>query len=281
MSTADEKIVLGSGKLYTMLFNDTIPDDKTIETNENLLGLISGGADLEYKPKFYEVEDDLGIIRKSILTEETVTLKSGVLTWNGKTLARLCSTARVSEDKQKGKRTVKIGGLANYDGKLYVIRFVHEDKADGNIRVTIVGNNQAGFGFKFTKGKETVVDAEFQAAPMDDEGTKIIYEEDIPQVTENTIGALNVVSTAGSTTGKTKIAVTPTLSDGNSYMYKIAANTSIPKLNDVCNTTAGYTAWNGTDEITAVSGNDILIVEVDSSFKAVNAGKATVTSKTV
>nr|WP_254306764.1 hypothetical protein [Clostridium sp. 001] len=92
---------------------------------------------------------------------------------------------------------------------------------------------------------------------------------------------MNVVSTAGSTTGKTKIAVTPTLSDGNSYMYKIAANTSIPKLNDVCNTTAGYTAWNGTDEITAVSGNDILIVEVDSSFKAVNAGKATVTSKTV
>lgn len=180
MATAGDKIVLGSGKLYTSEFSGSIPDNATLETETNLLGLIQGGATLEYKPKFYEVTDDLGLVQKVILTDEDVTMKSGLLTWCGKTLAKLCSTARVTESN--GKRTVKIGGLTNQDGKQYVIRFVHEDKADGDIRVTIVGNNQAGFSFKFLKDKETVVDAEFKAAPMDNEGTKIIYEEEIPAV---------------------------------------------------------------------------------------------------
>jgi len=178
--TADEKIVLGSGKLYTDVFTGTIPTDLLLEVNENLLGLIQGGATLEYKPKFYEATDDLGLVSKVILTEEEVSLKSGVMTWCGKTLAKLCATARVTE--LAGKRTVKIGGINNQDGKQYIIRFVHEDAADGNIRVTIVGNNQAGFSFKFLKDKETVIDAEFKALPLDSEGTKIIYEEDIPTI---------------------------------------------------------------------------------------------------
>lgn len=274
MSTAGEKIVLGSGKLYVIEFtNKTIPDDATIEVETNLLGLISGGANLEYKPKFYEVNDDLGIVQKVILTDEDITLKSGVLTWNGKTLAKLCSTARVTE--ANGKRTVKIGGLGNQDGKQYVIRFVHEDKIDGDIRVTIVGSNQSGFSFKFLKDKETVVDAEFKAAPMDSEGTKIIYEEDIPGV----IGSLTVTSIAGSISGKTAITVNPTLTSGNSYMYKTAANVALPSFNDVCNVSAGYTSWDGTAEITATTGNEIEIIEINSEFKAVKAGKTTVTAK--
>lgn len=177
MATKTEKIVLGSGKLYVTEFSGTI-DDATIETDQNLLGFIQGGADLEYKPKFYEVTDDLGLVSKTILTEEEIVLKSGVLTWNGKTFEKICSTARVTE--ASGKRTVKIGGIGNQNGKKYLIRFLHEDKADGNIRVTIVGYNQAGFSLSFKKDKETIVDAEFKAMPLDKEGTKIIYEEEIP-----------------------------------------------------------------------------------------------------
>jgi len=179
MPTAEEKIVLGSGKVYIMEFTGTIPDDLSIETEDNLLGLIQGGATLEYKPTYYEAKDDLGLVSKVILTEEEVTFKSGVMTWCGKTLAKLCSTARVTE--ANGKRTVKIGGLNNQDGKKYVLRFVHEDDVDGDIRITIVGNNQAGFTLAFTTNKETVIDAEFKALPVDNEGTKIIYEEEIPE----------------------------------------------------------------------------------------------------
>ena len=57
-----ERIVLGSGKLYIKEFVDTIPQDSDIEQDENLLGLIQGGASLTYTPSFYEAKDDLGII---------------------------------------------------------------------------------------------------------------------------------------------------------------------------------------------------------------------------
>jgi hypothetical protein len=181
MATAGEKIVLGSGKLYIDEFvGNVIPTNVLLEVEANLLGLIQGGATVEYKPSFYEAKDDLGQVSKTILTEEEVLLKSGVMTWNGNTLKKLCATARVVE--AAGKRTVKIGGVGMQDGKQYVIRFVHKDAVDGDIRLTIVGTNQAGFSFQFMKDKETIVDAEFKAAPMDSEGTKIIYEEDIPTV---------------------------------------------------------------------------------------------------
>lgn len=95
------------------------------------------------------------------------------------TFEKLCQTARVTEDKAKGIRTVKIGGIGNATGKKYLLRFVHKDTQDGNIRVTIVGNNQAGFTIAFAKDSETVIDAEFKAQPMDKEGTLILYTEDI------------------------------------------------------------------------------------------------------
>lgn len=85
----------------------------------------------------------------------------------------------IAEEIAKGIRTVKIGGIGNATGKKYLLRFVHKDTQDGNIRVTIVGNNQAGFTIAFAKDSETVIDAEFKAQPMDKEGTLILYTEDI------------------------------------------------------------------------------------------------------
>nr|WP_318682663.1 hypothetical protein [uncultured Acetatifactor sp.] len=175
-----ESIVLGSGDLYCTDFQGTdteIPADDVIETEENRLGHIKGGAEIEYAPEFYEAKDDMGKVSKVIITEEEATLKSGIMTWCGTTLEKLCQTARVTESA--GKRTVKIGGIGNATGKKYLLRFVHKDTQDGNIRVTVVGNNQAGFTIAFAKDNETVIDAEFKAQPMDKEGTLILYEEDM------------------------------------------------------------------------------------------------------
>ena len=179
MSAKDEKIVLGSGEIFVTVLEKSkaIPEDAIIEAVENLIGQIQGGASLEYKPEFYTATDDMGKVSKTILTKEEVTLKSGIMTWCGNTFKKLCSTARVTESGSK--RIVKIGGANNQDGKTYIIRFVHKDPADGNIRITIVGTNQAGFTMSFAKDKETVIDAEFKAQPMDNDGTLIIYEEDI------------------------------------------------------------------------------------------------------
>ncbi len=174
-----DTITLGSGNLYISLFTGNIPTNEEIEKEENLAGYIQGGAELEYKPEFYTAEDDLGKVKKTIITKEEAKIKSGVMTWNGETLKKLCATGRVTEDKQNGVRTVKIGGISNNDNKRYIIHFVHKDSVDGDVRLTIVGKNTAGFNLAFAKDKESVIDAEFEAAPSDNEGTLITYQEEI------------------------------------------------------------------------------------------------------
>ena len=107
-------------------------------------------------------------------------------------------------------------------------------------------------------------------------GTKALMEDTIFYVTDASLKTLNVTSEEGTSTGKTKITVTPALTSGNSYKYKAAANPTMPEYDAVC--TSGYTAWNGTDEITATTGQKIVIVEVDSANKAKKAGIATIAS---
>lgn len=177
-----ETITLGSGLVYITEFTkgDDIPTNEALEIETNLIGYIGGGASLEYAPEFYTAKDDLGYVAKTIITSEEATFKSGVMTWNADTLKTLAATSRVTEDSVTGKRTLKIGGIGNDNGKQYLIRFVHKDAVDGDLRITIVGKNTAGFTLEFAKDAETVVDAEFAAQPsLDGEGTLVILEEDI------------------------------------------------------------------------------------------------------
>ena len=173
-----KRITLGSGKLYLIPYVAEIPEVEEICVDDNLLGYIKGGATLEYAPTFYEAKDDLGYVIKTIITEETATLKSGVLTFNGNTLHKLCDTGRVTEDAQTKRRILKIGGIGNAQGNKYIICFHHEDPIDGDIWVLIVGQNQAGFSLAFAKDAETVIDAEFKCLSQDDEGTLIQYIEE-------------------------------------------------------------------------------------------------------
>ena len=178
-----EVITLGSGDLMLKEYTgDAFPKYTEFNVATDLLGRIQGGATLEYKGTWYDAKDDTGKACKTIITEEEATLKSGIITWNGKTLQKLASTARVEDSA--GIRTVKIGGTGNYDGKSYAICFHHTDPADGDVWIVIRGVNQAGFSLAFAKDKETVIDAEFKCLPMDDEGTLIEYHEEITTTTE-------------------------------------------------------------------------------------------------
>lgn len=172
-----EVITLGSGNLMLKEYTDTMPEYTAFSEDTDLLGHILGGATLEYKGTWYEVKDDSGKVVKTIITDEEATFKSGVLTWNGETLAKLCSTARVTD--KDGIRTVKIGGVGNYNGKSYAICFHHIDKTDGDCWIVIRAVNQGGFSLAFAKDKETVIDAEFKCLPQDNEGTLIQYVEEI------------------------------------------------------------------------------------------------------
>ena len=91
------------------------------------------------------------------------------------------------------------------------------------------------------------------------------------------LGTLTVSSAAGSTAGQTAITVQPPITQGNHYVYQTGASVTLPTEYGA-DVSSGWTAWNGTDEITATTGNEIGIVEADSSNKAVKAGKTTVTA---
>jgi len=114
------------------------------------------------------------------------------------------------------------------------------------------------------------------------DGSAISFElrfNEKPPITGGEYAAgLTVVSLAGSTSGKTAMYVNPALGAGNTYEYKTGSSVALPLVG--VDPGATFTAWNGTDDIAAVTGNEIVIVEVDSGGLAVKAGKATVTSAT-
>lgn len=92
-----------------------------------------------------------------------------------------------------------------------------------------------------------------------------------------TLGTLTVSSAAGSTAGQTAITVQPTITQGNHYVYQTGASVTLPAEYGA-DVSSGWTAWDGTDEIAATTGNEIGIVEANSSNQAVKAGKTTVTA---
>lgn len=245
------RIVLGSGKIYMMEFTGAIPADNVIEVDSNKLGAIKGGASVEYTPTFHTAKDDLGTVSKSRLTEEEAKLKCGVMTLDGSTFANICSTARVTTSGSK--RIVKIGGAGNDNGKKYAIRFVHEDEEDGDIRLTIVGRNEAGFTMSFKQDEESVIDLEFAAHPHDSDGTLIIYEEELVSDTA-TIGAVSLSLTAPVKSATPQSSI----SAGTGYTGTIS-------WSPFAGSFAGNTAYMSTIVLTAASG-----YEFANGFNATN-----------
>lgn len=92
-----------------------------------------------------------------------------------------------------------------------------------------------------------------------------------------TLGTLTVNSVAGTASGNTKITVNPAKENANNvYKYKVAAEAA----------TVGYgqnlrnwTTWDGKADIKATTGQKITVVECDGTYKALNAGSASVTAK--
>lgn len=87
---------------------------------------------------------------------------------------------------------------------------------------------------------------------------------------------LTLTSAAGTTSGKTAVTVTPDKASGNSYRYKTGVAVAMPALSADL---TSWEAWDGTANIEAATGNDLVIAEVDSSGKCKKAGKIVVTAK--
>lgn len=177
MRTNPDKITLGSGKAYIMEYSGSMPEVTAICVDDNELGKIQGGAELTYTAETHEEKDDLGTVAKVVITAEEAVLKLGLITFNGDTLAKLADRCTVTE--ASGKRTLKIGGAGNAQGKEWVVCFHHEDPVDGDIWVMVRGANQAGLTLTFAVDAGTKIEPEFKALPCDDNGTLITYIEEV------------------------------------------------------------------------------------------------------
>lgn len=94
--------------------------------------------------------------------------------------------------------------------------------------------------------------------------------------TQAELGALTVTSAAGSASGATKLTVTPALTSGNTYKYKIADEDTTVEAEQNVRT---WKSWDGQADIEAETGKKITVVECDKNYGAVKAGNATITAK--
>lgn len=99
----------------------------------------------------------------------------------------------------------------------------------------------------------------------------------VATVGAQTLGTLTVTSAAGTSSGNTKITVSPAKANaGNVYKYKVGSAAETVTYGKNVKT---WTAWDGTSDITAASNQKITVVEASSDYKALKAGNATVTAK--
>lgn len=115
----------------------------------------------------------------------------------------------------------------------------------------------------------------FSAPKLGETPYSLTYVQDLPVIVGQVpLAPLTVTSEAGATSGTT--AITTNAGVSSILMYKVDASPIILPLD--LQTPVGYTAWDGTADITADTGNHIAIVEVDADGRAVAGGTATVVS---
>ena len=90
------------------------------------------------------------------------------------------------------------------------------------------------------------------------------------------LGKLVVTSAAGASSGMTALTVAPELSSGNIYKYQTSASVTLPAYGQVLS--VGWTDWDGSEEITATTGQQIAVVEVNADKQAMAGGVAKVTA---
>lgn len=122
------------------------------------------------------------------------------------------------------------------------------------------------------------------AAPLANGNVKAKTTADTPAAQYNNwynsvwqpLGQLTVTSAAGSTSGTTALTVSPPLGEGNSYKTMTGASVTLPAYGSTVPGT--WTDWDGEEDITATTGQQIGVVEVNAENEAIAGGVAEVTA---
>lgn len=175
------RIAMGSVDIYMLVFTGTqvsdIPTDNAIEVEANHIGRTKNGGEITYSTTYYNVKSDDGKAARNELTDDSATISFGLITWNGDTITKLVPTATASISG--GKRRTLIGGVANKNDTIYLIRAVHKDGEKGDVRYTFIGKNVNGFAAAYKPGQETTITPNITAEPFDDGRLIVLDESDV------------------------------------------------------------------------------------------------------
>lgn len=171
-----DEILIGACDVYMYAFTgDKIPEHAEIETDGHNVGHCSSGFVVNYKPTKYDVKNQYGQIVKSAVTEEEISAKTGILTWNLANMA-LFSTGEYKENVEEKKRELIFTG----NGKALstvLVRAVHTKENGKKIRFTMLGQGGSGFAVSW-ENKEVTIDAELTAVKKVD-GFLASFEEEL------------------------------------------------------------------------------------------------------
>ena len=172
------EILIGACDVYMYEFTGAeVPESTVIETDEHNVGHCSSGFTVDYKPTKYDVKNQYGQIVKSAVTEEAISAKTGILTWNLANMA-LLSTGEYTEDKEGAARKLVFTGKGKAL-KTVLIRAVHTKENGKKIRFTMIGQGGSGFAIAF-ENKEVTVDAEITGIKKVD-GFLASFEEELTE----------------------------------------------------------------------------------------------------
>lgn len=239
--------------------------DVTIATEtQDAVKLIVKGRLIAQKPPVVTVTGNTIVLTDNVFNDRLVQmLQGGTIKYdsNGE-FAGYTPPVAGSTDKGKIFKTNVYSAIYNAGGVLTGYEKISYPNCQG--QPIAFGSEDGVF-----RASEYTIDS----APANGEAP---YDIDIVSDLPINIGQLEVTSVAGTEEGDTTITVTP-VKEKETNIYKYLVNPTVT-LPDYGQDVSGYTTWDGISDITAASGNEILIVEADKNNLAVNAGKVVVVS---
>ena len=264
-----------------LLASSFAPNSGTVS---GIIGVTSGGWNFKAVPTFKDYGDGLDNCPKNTMQLKRIDDIAVSVSGNFATVsADLARSLVGAADVASNKITPRLNILTSDFSDLWLVGDYSDDNSEstgGFVAIHMLNAmSTAGFSIQTADKDKGTFAFEYTAHPDYNDPDKVPFEIYVQEGTA--LGSLTVNSVAGTTTGKTAITVSGyALTTGDSYVYKTGASLTaadLPARGD--SLASGWTAWDGSAEITATTGNKILVCIADSNTKAVAGGLTTVTAK--
>jgi len=279
-----KKLTVNAGIIATAF----TPATGTVSASD-ILGATTGGVNVTYTPTYKDFGEDMDNCPKNTMELkqlESVECKiSGTFvtltTANAKSLLGASDIDSVDTTKVTPRATLTTADFDNF----WIIGDYSELNGDTNGGYVAIEVTNAlstgGFSFQSTDLEKGQFAFEYTghislATPTTMPMTIYIKAG----TAESAAYAISFASEAGTLSGDTALSgMTSTPGAGESYVYQTGYSLWVPAQGTVLAGTA-WTAWNGSDDITATTGMDIVLAIVTTATGVANhAGKTTVVAK--